>query len=123
MNGYPDAPGEWTEQAACKGMLPVFYVNPNNKKVVDQALNICHHKCPVLLECQQYALRTEQEHGVWGGMTPEQRQRNFSVKPKRAKFISCGTASGYATGCRCEPCRKAHVMRVQEWREKKRAAK
>lgn len=123
MTTYPDAPGAWTEQAACKGMLHVFYVNPNNKTVVDQALEICHHKCPVLLECQQYALRTEQEHGVWGGMTPEQLKRNFTIKRKRALVVSCGTSSGYVKGCRCEPCRQAHSRAVRDYRERKRMEK
>lgn len=31
-----------------------------------QAKQICA-RCPVALECLEYALRTEQQYGIWGG--------------------------------------------------------
>ena len=33
-------------------------------------------------------------------------------------MASCGTRSGYASGCRCEPCRTAHRVYNREWLRK-----
>lgn len=32
-------------------------------------------KCPVRDLCLEFALVNEEQHGVWGGMTPKERQR------------------------------------------------
>lgn len=31
--------------------------------------------CPVITECLIYALKSKEEHGVWGGTTAKERQR------------------------------------------------
>ena len=31
------------------------------------------YDCPVKKQCFQYALRTNQRHGIWGGTSPEER--------------------------------------------------
>lgn len=38
-----------------------------------QAVQLCA-TCPVLRECMEYGLKHEQ-HGIWGGLTPPERQR------------------------------------------------
>jgi hypothetical protein len=101
-------------------MLPTFYANPNNKQMMDNAVAVCF-TCPVVMECQQYALANNEEYGVWGGMTPEQRRVNMTPKPKRAAVVSCGTSSGYVKGCRCDQCRHAHTAAVREYRQRQRA--
>jgi hypothetical protein len=101
-------------------MLQTFYANPNNKKMMDNAVAVCF-TCPVVMPCQQWALANHEEHGVWGGMTPEQRLRMIGAKPKRAATVSCGTSSGYVKGCRCDQCRQAHTAAVREYRQRQRA--
>jgi hypothetical protein len=32
-------------------------------------------RCPVRLPCLAFALRTRQVHGIWGGLTEEERHR------------------------------------------------
>ncbi len=39
-----------------------------------EALALCA-TCPVRTECLQYALRNSENHGIWGGTTPEERRR------------------------------------------------
>ena len=36
------------------------------------AKGICHD-CPIKKECFEYALETDQRHGIWGGTSPEER--------------------------------------------------
>lgn len=36
------------------------------------AKSLCQ-KCPVLSDCFEYALTTEQKHGIWGGTSPDER--------------------------------------------------
>lgn len=39
---------------------------------VAHAVMLCH-SCPVMAACRLFALRTNQEWGVWGGLTAKQR--------------------------------------------------
>ncbi|WP_344450998.1 WhiB family transcriptional regulator [Actinocorallia aurantiaca] len=49
----------------------VFEVEPiaDRRARVDAARTVCEG-CPVALECLEYALRTNPDHGVWAGYTP-----------------------------------------------------
>lgn len=51
---------------------PLFYSEPG----VDprKAIALCR-RCPRQLECLLWALKTNQQYGVWGGMTPNGRTR------------------------------------------------
>lgn len=68
---------DWTERAACRGLDPeLFYpVGSSGPAVeqVDAAKAVCAG-CPVRTECLDWALRTGEAHGVWGGTTPEERR-------------------------------------------------
>lgn len=61
---------EWIKEAAC-GEEPVrtfFLVKDERYKPgrFDRAMEICA-ECPVLRECDDYATRTKEKWGVWGG--------------------------------------------------------
>ena len=71
-----DAPG-WRELAACQGeeleiFFPVGSAGPALWQM-HRATTICAG-CPVAQECLSYALRTGQDHGIWGGLTSEERR-------------------------------------------------
>jgi hypothetical protein len=70
-------PGEgWKEWAACKGLPDTFYPESRLFTGPDYrpALAICA-TCPVRSPCLRYAVRHGLHDGVWGGTTPEQRDR------------------------------------------------
>jgi WhiB family transcriptional regulator, redox-sensing transcriptional regulator len=46
---------------------------PERGQSANPARAICHH-CPYQQECRDWAIRTRQQHGIWGGLTPEERQ-------------------------------------------------
>ena len=47
------------------------------------AVSICE-RCPIAVTCLQYALDNNEPHGVWGGLTPDQRHL-FKRKPQQLK--------------------------------------
>ena len=68
----------WRSAAACRSCDPdLFFPVSSSERAVEQvakAKEICA-RCPVQPECLAFALRTRQVHGVWGGMSEEERFR------------------------------------------------
>lgn len=66
----------WQDHAACKGQDPDLWTtnHPGPPGVhQDEAITICD-SCPVQAECLAYALAERISEGIWGGLTPGQRQ-------------------------------------------------
>lgn len=60
------------DDAACRHeSTDLFYAGGRK---FHQAVAICQ-TCPVKQACLDYALETGQPQGVWGGLTPEQRNQ------------------------------------------------
>jgi WhiB family redox-sensing transcriptional regulator len=73
------APGEnWRSAAACQDADPdlFFPVSGSGKSLeqVERARAVCA-VCPVRRACLAFAVRTGQAHGIWGGLTEEERRR------------------------------------------------
>ena len=68
----------WRRSAACQGCdVELFFPVGTTGPAVDQiaaAKAVCGH-CPVRSDCLDFALVTNQESGVWGGATEEERRR------------------------------------------------
>lgn len=73
-----EMPGPWREQAGCLGSDPdMFFPIGNAGAVLAEvraAKAVCG-SCPVVEACLTYALETNQESGVWGGTSEEERRR------------------------------------------------
>jgi WhiB family transcriptional regulator, redox-sensing transcriptional regulator len=68
--------GYWRSAAACLSadpelFFPISHSGPALEQVAD-AKAICA-ACPVRRECLAFALQTEQTHGIWGGLTEQER--------------------------------------------------
>lgn len=63
----------WTTRAACAGK-PARLFFPARGESVAPARAICAD-CPVRQECLEYALRWRVVHGIWGGLSEQQRRR------------------------------------------------
>lgn len=70
---------EWQERAKCRGtdselfFLPYKARNAEKRNRIIEAKKVCSG-CPVIGECLTYALDTQQEFGVWGGMSEDERK-------------------------------------------------
>ena len=67
----------WRHDAACIGadldlFFPVGVAGPAQWQIA-QARAICA-RCPVRAQCLEYALSAGEDHGIWGGLTPQQRR-------------------------------------------------
>ena len=78
---------EWVDKAACKRHpMSIFY--PETGHGSEEAKRICA-LCPVQKPCLEFAIETNQQHGIWAGMTARERQ---AFEDKRAR--SSGTIQG-----------------------------
>jgi WhiB family transcriptional regulator, redox-sensing transcriptional regulator len=70
---YGDDGLGWQDRALCAQTDPeAFY--PEKGGSTREAKKVCRN-CEVRAECLEYALATEQDCGVWGGLSPQERRR------------------------------------------------
>ena len=93
---------EWQHRAACIGKTELFFPREDenkNKRRSVAAKNICR-LCIVKHQCLDYAIRTNELHGIWGGMDPKER----GMEQRKDKYAN-GPAAPYTTGYRqCNGC-------------------
>ena len=79
----------WMLDAACsfKNSDLFFPVGSSMKalKQSNEAIAICN-ECPVKIDCLEYAINTNQDSGIWGGTTEEER-KNLRRQYKKTGFL------------------------------------
>ena len=89
----------WTERAECQSYDgDVFFVDPRSAAVAF-AKRICS-QCPVIQECLEYAFRTDQRYGVFGGLTETERYRMV----KNGRFVAPVASEGQESTPGSEYC-------------------
>lgn len=67
------ATANWRNKAKCRGSDPdMFFPESKDKQYAKKALAVCH-KCEVKDDCLDHAIENNEKYGVWGGMTPAER--------------------------------------------------
>lgn len=70
----------WQDRAACTGMDRLLFFGLDDEPRPDleireaKAKAVCK-RCPVRVQCLDYALRHSIRHGIWGGLNEEERAR------------------------------------------------
>lgn len=78
-------PGDWVEQASCAGMDTDLFYEPAVSDELDALRQTCD-ACPVLSECTQWVLRSDEAIGVTAifgfcaGMTVKERRSRVRGK-------------------------------------------
>jgi WhiB family redox-sensing transcriptional regulator len=85
--------GAWRTRAACRGedpelFFPVGSTGPALAQIAE-AKQACA-RCPVREACLTFALSTGQDHGIWGGLTEDER-RNL----RRERAVARRPAAGH----------------------------
>lgn len=71
-DSFDDEP--WKQRAACLGVDPeLFFATRGDIVPIRRARMVCA-VCPVRAECLEYALRNEEEFGMWGGLSEKERR-------------------------------------------------
>jgi WhiB family redox-sensing transcriptional regulator len=76
----------WQVKAACRGPQATVFFPPSSFERKDEKLDrerrakaICA-TCPVKQPCLDYAMRTREQHGIWGGLSESERKRIFEQR-------------------------------------------
>ena len=79
-------PMDWQQLAACRTLDTELFFPPvqpepraQREERESQAKAICA-ACPVREPCLDWALRTEEPHGVWGGRTEHERRQLLALR-------------------------------------------
>lgn len=77
---------DFRHRAACREEDPELFFAPGSTGPhllqIEEAKAVCRNRCPVMEQCQAWALATNQEHGVLGGLSEEERR---SIKRRAAR--------------------------------------
>ena len=80
--------GRWRALAGCRTTDPDLFfpvsVSGRSLAQVTEAKAICA-ACPVRPECLAFAFETSQVHGIWGGLTEEERRQALRRAGNRAR--------------------------------------
>lgn len=115
-NGEPTLTEPWRHLAACRGHNPDYWFPQQSRTATtitpaaQKAITICK-TCPVQQQCATWATNKPETHGIWGGLTAEQRR---GIRRRRITQIIHGTKSGYEQHLRwgepaCPDCKRAHA--------------
>lgn len=80
---------EWKLSGACRGRdVNRWYEFDGNPIAEQEVASFCRNACPVVTRCLIWALYLPEVHGVWGGMTEDQRrQLRSQYKPHERKGL------------------------------------
>jgi WhiB family redox-sensing transcriptional regulator len=120
--------GDWRHRAGCLDTDPELFfptgtTGPAEQQIQD-AKAICA-LCPVQGECLEWALDTNQDAGVWGGVDEVERRamRRRQRRKDPTSPIRHGTGRAYdADRCRCPQCREANAQRHRVYRPRKQTS-
>lgn len=69
---FPDEDSSWRDAALCTVLDHNFFAM--GKANVEESKRYCNEECTVRESCLDFALRNREEHGVWGGTSPDERR-------------------------------------------------
>ena len=76
-----DPTPKWMKEALCRGMpTSVFYTDEDGKRASTVKAKATCAECPVCAACLADAIQRREPHGVFGGMTPSQRERYTATR-------------------------------------------
>ena len=70
----------WQFRAACRGedsslfFAPNYFERKEEKEARESAAKAICARCPVRIDCLEYALRIQEPHGIWGGLNELERR-------------------------------------------------
>src|SRR6516164_7134159 len=91
----------WRSAAACRSADPDLFfpvsATGSASRQIARAKKICAG-CRVRRECLEFAVAHDQNHGIWGGTTAEDRQRARRRRRRAAAAAAKRTVAALSTG-------------------------
>lgn len=109
----------WRDDAACLTASPeIFFPDPSDVDTAVKAKQVCD-RCTVADQCLEYAIRTRQQFGIWGGVAESARRRMRGQKGCEECNADVGSGVRF-----CRPCADARSKRAKQEnnRSRKRSA-
>ena len=82
---------DWRSRAACIDVDPeLFFPIGTTGSAVDQtdeAKRVCA-RCPVREDCLEFALASNQDAGIWGGLNEDERRTLKRARQRRRRLAS-----------------------------------
>ena len=76
---------QWRSAASCRSVDPDLFFPVGSTGLalnhIDSAKAVCQ-ACPVQAPCLEFALETNQDAGVWGGTSEEERRQLRRTRPR-----------------------------------------
>lgn len=76
----------WQQAAACRGRdrsktfyPPMHHETRDERAWREQAAKAICAACPVQADCRDYALKSRESFGIWGGLTEHERKAMLAV--------------------------------------------
>lgn len=92
-------PRVWRSDAACRDTQPdlFFPVGRTGQALdhIEKAQQVCA-TCDVQVECLEYALMTNQDAGIWGGLTEDDRRKIRRERRKANRAAQAAAAKAQA---------------------------
>ena len=84
---------EWRDHALCRHTDPELFFPVGTTGMallqIDRAKQVCG-ECTVRLECLEFSLTTNQDSGIWGGLSEEERRVIRRERAARARAQRAG---------------------------------
>ena len=76
--------GDWRDDALCLqvGDCELWFPPKSDSGTANRAKKICA-RCPVRVECLEWALANDEKHGIWGGLNERARR---ALKPRTVRL-------------------------------------
>jgi WhiB family redox-sensing transcriptional regulator len=87
---YADWTYGWQFDAACRGedtslfFAPNYFEKREEKDAREAKAKVICARCSVREDCLDYALRTRETHGIWGGLNEFERRQLLRQRALRA---------------------------------------
>ena len=97
-----DSKWHWQELGRCRTADPLLFFHPQNERGAsrsrrDQSAKRVCASCPVRLECADYAIRSREPFGVWGGLSEDDREAiQRKIETPRGSHLTSVAGSGIA---------------------------
>lgn len=81
---------DWRDDAACRDEDPELFFPIGTTGIAQEQVNAAKRvcaRCPVQEECLEFSLASNQDAGIWGGLTEDERRTLKRSRQRRRRLV------------------------------------